>query len=145
MAAALAGCSRDASNPAPPRETAPIAVPQERSAIAVPISTSLAELQRLANAKVPRPLITINEVKPACLRVKAIGSISCRLVGAVTRGPIKVGGAGDTIVATMPASAIVAARIDHVHNGLVYPAGQGLFMPVDAVGTASVRFAPKPR
>ncbi|MBC7522503.1 MAG: DUF4403 family protein [Sandarakinorhabdus sp.] len=110
IAAALAGCSRDASNQAPPRETTPIAVPQETSAIAVPIITSLAELQRLANAKVPATLITIDETKPACLRIKVIGSISCKLVGRVTRGPIRIGGAGDAIVATMPVSASVAAR-----------------------------------
>jgi hypothetical protein len=38
---------------------------------------------------------------------------------------------------------VLAARIDQVRNGVVYPAGQGLYMPVDAVGTGSLRFAPK--
>jgi hypothetical protein len=38
---------------------------------------------------------------------------------------------------------VLSARIDSVRNGVIYPAGQGVFMPVDATGTASLRYAPR--
>jgi hypothetical protein len=38
---------------------------------------------------------------------------------------------------------VLAARIDDAKNGVVYPAGQGLYMPVDARGTAALRYAPR--
>jgi hypothetical protein len=37
---------------------------------------------------------------------------------------------------------VLTARVDDVKNGTVYPAGQGVFMPVDAAGTATLRYAP---
>ena len=56
LALLLAGCSRDSSNPAPPRVTAPADIPAGSSAIAVPISANIADLERLVNAEVPRTL-----------------------------------------------------------------------------------------
>lgn len=38
---------------------------------------------------------------------------------------------------------VLSARIDDVTNGVLYPAGQGLYMPVDAQGIASLRFDPR--
>jgi hypothetical protein len=38
---------------------------------------------------------------------------------------------------------ILSVTIDDVTNGVIYPAGQGLYMPVDAVGTASLRLDPR--
>jgi hypothetical protein len=37
---------------------------------------------------------------------------------------------------------VLTAQIDEVENGIVYPAGQGLFMPVAAQGTAALRYSP---
>jgi hypothetical protein len=112
LAFMLAACGRDASNPAPPRVTAPIDIPVEASAIAVPISAPLSDLQRLAERKVPRTLVTIDEARPDCASVKVIKQvkISCRLVGQVTRGPIRVGGSGNVLTITMPVAATVSAR-----------------------------------
>jgi hypothetical protein len=38
---------------------------------------------------------------------------------------------------------VLTARVEDVQNGTVYPAGQGVFMPVDAAGTAALRYDPK--
>lgn len=35
---------------------------------------------------------------------------------------------------------ILSARVDHVVNGMIFPAAQGLYMPVDAVGAAKFSF-----
>lgn len=110
LATLLAGCGGDVSNPVPPRVTAPKEIPMQSSAIAVPISARLSELQQLADREVPRTLATIDEKKPACLKVKVIGNIGCRLVGEVTRGPIKVGGSGNVMTLTMPVAATVSAK-----------------------------------
>jgi hypothetical protein len=56
----LAACGRDASNPAPPRVSAPIEIPVESSAIAVPISAQLIDLQKAAERAVPATLATID-------------------------------------------------------------------------------------
>jgi hypothetical protein len=110
LALLLAGCSRDSSNPAPPRVMAPAEIPGASSAIAVPISARVADLQRMVNAEVPRTLVTINEAKPACVKLPVIGNVSCRLVGQVTRGPITVTGRGDVLTLSMPVDAIVSAK-----------------------------------
>lgn len=110
IALLLAACGRDASNPPPPRVTAPIVFPSQTSAIAVPVSARLADLEKMLNADVPMTLADIDEQKDACLTVKIIGKISCRIIGKVTRGPIRVTGSGDVLVLTMPVSATVSAK-----------------------------------
>lgn len=112
LALALAACGRDSSNPAPPRVTAPIDIKVEASSIAVPISARLSDLQRLAEREVPRTLVSIDEARPDCASVKVIKrvKISCRLVGQVTRGPIRVAGSGNVLTITMPVAATVSAR-----------------------------------
>lgn len=108
----LAGCDRQTSNPAPPRVTAPIEIPVENSLIAVPITAPLSAFQRLAEREVPKTLASIDEARPDCASVKVIKkiNISCRLVGQVTRGPIRVGGSGNVMTITMPVQASVTAR-----------------------------------
>jgi hypothetical protein len=112
LALGLAACGREMSNPAPPRVSAAIAIPVESSSIAVPISAQLADLQRVAERAVPRTLASIDEARPDCASVKVIKriKISCRLIGSVTRGPIRVGGSGNVLTITMPVSATVTAR-----------------------------------
>lgn len=110
LALVLAGCSRDTSNPAPPRVTVPADIPGASSALAVPISARLADLERLVNAEVPRTLVTINEAKPACARLPVIGNVSCRLQGEVTRGRITITGKDDLLKLSMPVDATVSAK-----------------------------------
>ncbi len=54
-----------------------------------------------------------------------------------------LGKAGAAIAEKRLGDFVLTAHIDRVHNGIVYPAGQGLFMPVAAQGTAALRYAPK--
>jgi Domain of unknown function (DUF4403) len=106
----LAACSRDASNPAPPRVTAPADIPAQSSAIAVPISASVADLAALLNDEIPKRLVTIDEQKRGCIKLPVIGGVPCRLQGEVRRGPIAVDGNGDVLTLTMPVDARVSAK-----------------------------------
>lgn len=54
-----------------------------------------------------------------------------------------LGKAGAAIAEKRLGDFVLTAQIDQVENGFVYPAGQGLFMPVAAEGTAALRYAPK--
>jgi hypothetical protein len=38
---------------------------------------------------------------------------------------------------------VLTSSVGGVKNGVIYPAAQGLYMPVDAVGTAALRFDPR--
>jgi len=53
-----------------------------------------------------------------------------------------LGKAGAAISEKRLGAFILTTHIDSVKNGAVYPAGQGLFMPVEARGTAALRYAP---
>ncbi|WP_426162735.1 DUF4403 family protein [Sandarakinorhabdus sp. DWP1-3-1] len=144
MAASLAACSERTSNPAPPRLTSVSPIQPQSSTIVVPISARVADLEARLNAEVPQTLVEIDKqtecVKAArvtaCVvpKLKCKGlkcektgcevgldkaritpDISCRIVGRVTRGPIRLSGSGDVIRLVMPVSATVAARdVGHV-------------------------------
>jgi hypothetical protein len=51
--------------------------------------------------------------------------------------------AGNAIAEKQLGDFMLTATIGGVTNGVIYPAGQGLYMPVDAVGTAGFRFDPR--
>jgi hypothetical protein len=51
--------------------------------------------------------------------------------------------AGEAIAQKRLGDFVLTARISDVKNGVIYPAGQGLYMPVDATGTAALRFDPQ--
>lgn len=136
----LAACGRDASTPAPPRLTTPADVPVETSRVVVPISAELAELERMINAEVPQTLVSIDRQEKACVpaariticlkherpckgdackavpckvgfqKGKITPDLSCRIIGAVTRGPIRLTGQGDLIRLSMPVAASVTAK-----------------------------------
>ncbi|WP_353218262.1 DUF4403 family protein [Sandarakinorhabdus sp.] len=142
LPALLAGCGT-ASNEAPPHEVVPLAIPSHASAIAVPISASLRDLQTIANRVVPATLATIDKQELACVKVKIIGKISCHVVGTVKRGPITVGGNGNTLLLVMPVAAEV--RVDHFAHVMKETATAA------AIATATVKldaigdWQPKPR
>lgn len=118
---ALAGCSRDAGNPAPPRlAEARVPLPDQASTIVVPLAAPLSELAQGLNAAVPRALWTIDRREERCVkaqrvdlgigRVKVTPDLGCRITGSVTRGPITLGGSGDRLVIHMPVRAAISAR-----------------------------------
>ena len=127
---ALAGCNRgdDVSNTAPRRVGTPAVIPQRSSAIEMPASASLGDLQKVLNAEVPQTLFNVDKKEDACFKGKIIGKVSCRIVGQVTRGPIKLSGQGKIIKLVMPISATVRASD---------PAG--LHISETATATAEVR------
>jgi hypothetical protein len=139
------GCGKEPANPAPPRVTAPAEIPVEISRVALPLSAPVADLERLINAQMPQTLLTIDRDEEVCAKptrltvclkharpckgeecksvpckvgfqnAKVTPTIKCRIVGTVTRGPIRVTGEGERIRLTMPVSAEVSAKdIGHI-------------------------------
>lgn len=136
----LAACGRDASTEAPARLTTPAEVPVQTSRVVVPISAELAELERMINAEVPETLFAIDRQEKVCVpaaritvclkherpckgdackavpckvgfqKGKVTPDLSCRIVGAVTRGPIRLSGKGRDIRLAMPVAAQVTAK-----------------------------------
>ncbi len=126
----LAGCSDSSTTVAPPRAE-PVAIPPGQTSIArLPVRVRLADIEKLAEKTVPRTLWTIDRDEPKCLaaqratlcikrrgkcvfgldRAKVTPDIACHINGAVTRGPLRLGGSGDTLVLAMPVSARLNAR-----------------------------------
>lgn len=116
----LAACSKQVGNPAPPKIETPADLPRQTSRIVVPMTARLAELEAGLNARSPRQLWSIDRREPKCVkgqRVKVLGvrakvtpDLGCRIVGQVTRGSIRLGGSGSTLLITMPVSAAISAR-----------------------------------
>lgn len=119
--ALLAGCSKQAGNPAPPKVETPAELPSETSTIVVPVSFRLAELEAGINARTPRKLWSIDKREPKCIKAQRMKlpvlgkrnvtpDIACRIVGQVTRGRIRLSGRGSTLIATLPVSATISAQ-----------------------------------
>ncbi|MFK3890539.1 DUF4403 family protein [Sphingomonas sp. NPDC079357] len=117
----VAGCARHAPSPAPPRVESTIApFPDQTSTIVVPVTARLEQLERGLDKETPRVLWTINEHRDTCVKgkrvnlgigkVKVTPDLGCRLVGQVTRGAIRVAGAGERLDITMPVSAVIHVR-----------------------------------
>lgn len=115
-----AGCDRERAIEAPPRATDAIPSPDVASRLAVPIDIPLAELRRAVEAELPRRLWAIDQRLDNCVppqrvevlgaRVKLAPRISCRIVGDVRRGTVRMRGEGDTLVIDLPLDARVGAR-----------------------------------
>ncbi len=116
-----AGCARHDPAPAPPRIDTTIApFPDQTSTIVVPVTADLRMLERGLDQRTPRVLWTIDEHRDKCVRgkqvnlgigrVKVTPDLGCRIIGEVTRGTIRVTGAGDRLNITMPVSAVIHVR-----------------------------------
>lgn len=121
LALLLAACgSRTGGNSAPPRVTTPADLPRETSTVVVPVSGSLDQLARTLDAELPRRLWSIDQRVERCVpaqrvdlgiaRVKVIGDLGCRVVGGVTRGPLRLSGRGDRLLITVPVRAQITAQ-----------------------------------
>lgn len=115
----LVACHRTTTGGAPPRADDAITVPPQASTIAVPIVARLDELGAALEREVPRELWTIDKPGQDCLASKKLDvlgvkiktpRIKCRIVGAVTRGPITLAGSGQDLVVTLPLHATVRAE-----------------------------------
>lgn len=118
-ALALSACDRGASKP-PPRANDPVPQPRLASTISVPIDADPRALQAAVEQAIPRSIWTIEQHSDRCIapkRVKLFGksikvtpAISCTIVGEVTRGPVRLRGAGRDIFADVPLNARISAR-----------------------------------
>ncbi|WP_439568546.1 DUF4403 family protein [Sphingopyxis sp.] len=116
----LTACDRKVDVEPPPRATDSAPSPTQTSLIAVPINADTSALRQALERAVPKTLWTINRRERACVkpqRVKVFGKkvkvtppIACTIVGQVTRGPLRLRGAGDEIIVDVPLNATIAAR-----------------------------------
>lgn len=116
----LAGCSERRHVEPPPRATDAVPSPSLSSIIAVPIDADAAALTRMLERTIPRTLWTIDKHLDRCIapqRIKLFGkrrevtpAIGCTVTGVVTRGPIRLRGAGHDIIADVPLRARISAR-----------------------------------
>lgn len=135
----LAACEKRAELEPPPRLAEAFTPPKPASTISVPVRFDLDRLQADINRLAPAALWSIDErttcIPPArvsvCLRherkckgkecrgvpckigverLRVSPPISCRIVGRVTRGAIRLSGKGSTIALAMPVHAEIQAR-----------------------------------
>jgi len=104
-----AACSRQVSNDPPPRAEPVELLQPQTSRVAFPVAADLDLLERRINARLPTTVLTVDERRDRCLP-KAKIRFSCRLVGQVTRGPLKISGRGDTLKLSMPIRGEIEAR-----------------------------------
>ncbi|MDF0488456.1 DUF4403 family protein [Sphingomonas sp. H39-1-10] len=116
----VSACGHKVQVPPPHRVESAPDFPIETSSIVVPISGSLDDVQRALEAKTPRRLWRIDKRLDKCVgaqrvdlriaRVKLLPDLGCRVVGAVTRGRLVLGGSGDRLTITFPVHAAIAAE-----------------------------------
>ncbi len=144
--ALLAGCNREKAVEPPPRVDTETQVPITSSRVQVPVSIQLSKLEAILEGELPRTLVKIDQQEKACIPAQKITlclkyahkckgdacrnvrckfgiknkditpPIGCRIVGQITRGPIRLSGHGENIHFAIPVSAEVAA--DDVGNVL---------------------------
>ncbi|KQT32281.1 hypothetical protein ASG29_10715 [Sphingomonas sp. Leaf412] len=116
LAGTVAGCGRDAGNPAPPRATGTVDLPGESSTIVVPVTASLDAVERGLDRETPQVLWRIDQHRDRCIAgrkvagVKVTPDLGCRIVGEARRGRITVAGAGERLTLVMPVTATVRIR-----------------------------------
>ncbi|KPF79135.1 hypothetical protein IP88_02500 [alpha proteobacterium AAP81b] len=130
LAALLAGCGDRSATDAPPRLAASPPAATRTSVARIPISARLADLEALANRSVPATLWTIDRDEPKCVpaqratlcikkdgkcvfgldHAKITPDIACHISGEVSRGPVRLGGNGDTLLLAIPVAARFNAR-----------------------------------
>lgn len=128
--AAASGCNRKVEVPAPPKVETKPELPKLISTIEAPITVPLNDIQAAINRAAPTVLWQINQHEDACvpaqrafkggriLGVKVFGSkglkvtpnLGCDIIGRAVRGPITLTGRGQTLLMTMPVSAVVSVR-----------------------------------
>jgi len=105
---------------APPRAAHSPLPPPPPSSIALPVRVPLALLEAAVNDAVPQQLWQVDKRGSVCLkagRVRMFGAklkltpdVKCRIVGDVTRGPIRLSTRDDKLHLAMPVAATLEAR-----------------------------------
>jgi hypothetical protein len=117
---AMSGCSRQSETVAPPRSETKVPTVRQPSQLSLPVELKSEEVRRIVEQALPRTLWTIDQRSDACVppqrvklfgaRIKVTPAIGCRIVGTVTRGPVRLRGEGRDILADVPINAAIAAR-----------------------------------
>ncbi|WP_404482245.1 DUF4403 family protein [Novosphingobium sp. BL-52-GroH] len=116
---ALSACNRDRGDSAPPRAHDAIVVDPQASLITVPVHADLGNLAAALEREMPRRLWSIDKPGQTCVPSKSVDlgiarvktpALKCRIVGEVTRGPLRFAGRGREIVLDMPLHAVVRAE-----------------------------------
>ncbi|WP_313539300.1 DUF4403 family protein [Sphingomonas sp.] len=116
---ALAACSGNRGGGVPPHAKDRIEVKPELSTLTLPLEANLDDLSATLERAVPRQLWAIDKPDQPCVRPKKLDlgiaklktpTVKCRIVGAVTRGPMTIGGQGQVIRLAMPLHAVVRAE-----------------------------------
>ncbi|WP_084579315.1 DUF4403 family protein [Sphingomonas azotifigens] len=119
LALALTACSGDRGGGAPPRAKDRIQVTPELSTLTLPLEANLDDLAATLERAVPHRLWGIDAPDQPCVPSKKLDlgiaklktpTITCRIVGEVTRGRMTIGGSGQTIRLAMPLHAVVRAE-----------------------------------
>lgn len=140
----VAGCGRqDVSNEAPPRAKPVELNAPQTSRVAIPLEADLDLLERRLNARLPSTLLTIDEKRERCLP-KAKIKFSCRLVGVITRGPLKLSGSGDLLKLSLPIRGEIEARDIAGFIGTNEATGKAL-VTADVKLDLAPDWTPKPR
>jgi hypothetical protein len=118
-ALALTACNRDRGDGPPPRAHDAIKVEPQASLITVPIHADLTNLAATLERQIPRTLWTIDKPGQTCVPAKRVDlgiaslktpDLKCRIVGEVTRGPLRFAGKGHEILLDMPLHAVLRAE-----------------------------------
>lgn len=112
--------SRDTAVEPPPRVNDPVEGETQTSLIGVPIETDVSALSQAFEKAIPHTLWTINQHLDKCVparRVRLLGKslkftpdIGCTVIGTATRGPIRLRGVDEDIIADIPIIAHISAR-----------------------------------
>lgn len=140
LALLIAGCDKQAGNPAPVKVDTPANFPKQNSTIVVPLTIDLSLIQSELNRATPTRLWSINQREQKCVpaqrvticpfhkkkckgkacekvackigfkKAKVTPDVPCNIVGQVTRGPISLSGRGDVLAVSFPVRAVISAR-----------------------------------
>ncbi len=112
----LSACGQQVDSGKPERANDAIKAAPQTSLLLVPVEAELADLKALLEREVPKQLWTINKPDQTCVASKGLDlgiatiktpRIKCRIVGEVTRGAMRIGGAGREIRLVMPIQAVI--------------------------------------
>ncbi|OAO02418.1 hypothetical protein A8B75_12170 [Sphingomonadales bacterium EhC05] len=108
----LHGLDPPPPKPEPTQIRTKVRLENQTSTILIPVSGSLQIFEDILNREVPWRLADINEPQKICLKTKSklIPDISCRLVGKVDRGRIRLNGAGQYLTITIPVNTNIQAQ-----------------------------------
>lgn len=116
---ALSGCNGTGKDGKPVRTSDAIEVEPAPSLITVPVEADLADLSRVLEREIPQQLWTIDKPGQTCVKSRGLDigiatiktpKLKCRIIGAVTRGALRLEGAGRDIRIAMPLHATIRAE-----------------------------------